>query len=45
MNFDLHKSIELLERTPGAYKALFYGLSNEWGTINEGPTPGVHLIS
>lgn len=36
MNFDLTKSIELLERTPKAYKALFYGLTSDWGTINEG---------
>ena len=36
MNFELNKSIELLERTPAAYKALFYGLSSEWGIINEG---------
>ncbi len=36
MNFNLDKSIELLERTPNIFKALFYGLSHDWATINEG---------
>ena len=36
MNFDLNKSIELLERTPRVYKSLFYGLSSDWGSIDEG---------
>lgn len=36
MNFDLDKSIELLERSPKIYKALFYDLKHNWGTIREG---------
>lgn len=36
MNFNLKKSIELLERIPEAYKVLFYGLDSNWATINEG---------
>lgn len=36
MNFELEKSIELLARTPRAYKALFYGLSSDWAVLNEG---------
>ena len=36
MNFDLLKSIELLERTPQVYKSLFYRSTSDWTTINEG---------
>jgi len=36
MNFDLEKSIELLERSPKTYKALFYDLKHDWSKINEG---------
>ncbi len=32
VNFNLDKSIELLERTPKIFKALFYGLSHDWAT-------------
>ena len=36
MSFELEKSIELLSRTPQAYKSLFYELKSDWGQINEG---------
>ncbi|WP_045113191.1 DinB family protein [Microscilla marina] len=36
MNFHLDKSIELLARTPQAYKELFTGLQYDWAHINEG---------
>lgn len=36
MNFDLDKSIALLERGPKVYKSLFYGLGFDWTSINEG---------
>ncbi len=36
MNFDLEKSIELLERTPQVYKVLLSNLKSDWGIINEG---------
>lgn len=36
MNFNLEKSIELLERTPKAYEVLLGDLSSDLGTINEG---------
>ncbi len=36
MNFSLPQSLELLKRTPQAYRALFYGLKFPWGEINEG---------
>lgn len=36
MNFDLNKSIELLERTPEMYSALFSNCTQNWDTINEG---------
>ena len=35
--FDLHKSIEVLERTPAAIEDLLAGLSDEWLHHNEGP--------
>ncbi|MCI4668889.1 MAG: DinB family protein [Bacteroidia bacterium] len=37
MNFDLNKSIALLERTPKAMRSLFYDLPFDWNHINEGP--------
>ncbi|WP_431127049.1 DinB family protein [Flagellimonas flava] len=37
MNFELNKSIKILERTPAVLKALFYELDADWATINEGP--------
>ena len=37
MNFDLTRSLEVLERTPGVLRALLEGLSAEWTTPNEGP--------
>jgi len=37
MNFDLQKSIEILERTPGTISTMLSGLSEEWTTANEGP--------
>lgn len=36
MNFNLNKSIELLERSPRTYRALFYDLKYDWDQINEG---------
>lgn len=36
MNFSLEKSLEILERTPTAYKELLNGVSDEWSMINEG---------
>lgn len=36
MNFKLQKSIELLKRTPAAYKALFYQMPLDWTNANEG---------
>lgn len=35
-NFNLDKSIALLERTPKAYRELFYGLGYHWTNVNEG---------
>jgi hypothetical protein len=37
MNFDLQKSIEVLERTPETISTMLGGLSEEWLTGNEGP--------
>lgn len=36
MNFDLNKSIEILERTPEVYSALFNNTKHNWDKINEG---------
>ncbi len=36
MQFDLHQSIEILERTPTVLKSLLSGLSDEWVMQNEG---------
>lgn len=36
MNFELNKSIELLQRSPQTYKSLFYGMNSNWGYLNEG---------
>jgi hypothetical protein len=36
MNFDLNKSIEILERTPGVYIALFENSEHHLDKINEG---------
>jgi hypothetical protein len=36
MNFNLQKSIELLERTPEIYSALFNNSTHDWDRINEG---------
>ncbi len=36
MNFDLDKSLEILERTPGVLKNLLAGLSDDWTMVNEG---------
>ncbi|GGD14965.1 DinB family protein [Hyunsoonleella pacifica] len=36
MNFDLKKSIELLERSPKTYETLFCNLNYNWNRINEG---------
>ncbi len=35
-NFELHKSIEILQRTPAVLEALFIGVSEEWLRKNEG---------
>ena len=37
MQFNLSQSIEILERTPEALKAILEGLSAEWVEQNEGP--------
>lgn len=37
MKFDLHKSLEILERTPTVLKALLENLDDEWVMNNEGP--------
>ncbi len=36
MNFNLTKSIEILERTPDVLKNLLSGLSDDWVMVNEG---------
>jgi hypothetical protein len=36
VNFDLHKGIAILERTPGVLDALLLKLPDEWTTSNEG---------
>lgn len=36
MTFDLQKTIEILERTPGVLDALLNGISDEWIFANEG---------
>jgi len=36
MNFSLNKSIDLLERTPDAFRALFHNSTENWDIINEG---------
>jgi len=36
MKFDLNKSIEILERTPGVIKELLSGVSDDWSMQNEG---------
>lgn len=36
MDFNLDKSLEILERTPAVLKALLDGLSREWTGNNEG---------
>jgi uncharacterized damage-inducible protein DinB len=37
MKFELHKSYEILERTPLVLNSLLTGLSDEWVMNNEGP--------
>lgn len=37
MTFEIDKSIEILERTPGTVAAMLSGLSAEWTQANEGP--------
>src|SRR6185503_9958356 len=37
MNFDLKKSIEILEKTPGVIRNLLTGLNADWIINNEGP--------
>src|ERR1700709_97006 len=36
MDFNLEKSIEILERTPTVLKALLHGLADDWILNNEG---------
>ena len=36
MDFNLLQSFEILERTPGVYRALLSGLSDDWAHSNEG---------
>jgi uncharacterized damage-inducible protein DinB len=37
MDFQLPRALEVLERTPGAFRALLGGLPDEWTRANEGP--------
>jgi hypothetical protein len=37
MTFDLDHAIEVLDRTPGTFRALLGGLSESWTAPNEGP--------
>ncbi|HLF63827.1 MAG TPA: DinB family protein [Saprospiraceae bacterium] len=37
MNFDLNKSIQILERTPSVLESMLDGLSDPWTMQNEGP--------
>ena len=37
MKYDLNKSIEILERTPGVMKVLLSDLDDDWTNNNEGP--------
>lgn len=37
MDFNLNKSIEILERTPAVLEQLLSGLSDSWLHTNEGP--------
>src|SRR5215218_1797002 len=37
MQFDLNKTIEILERTPLVLKTLLSGISDDWTLSNEGP--------
>ena len=37
MQFDIHKSIEILSRTPAVIETLLQGLSADWIDANEGP--------
>lgn len=37
MSFQLSEGIALLERTPGAFRALLAGLPDPWTSANEGP--------
>lgn len=37
MDFDLHKSFMVLERTPRVLRTLLAGLSSDWTLANEGP--------
>src|ERR1700754_2282554 len=36
MNFDLNKTIEILERTPVVLETLLKGISDDWTLSNEG---------
>ena len=40
MNFDLNKSLEILERTPKVLDILLNGLSRDWIDNNEGEVTG-----
>lgn len=37
MQFDIHKSIEILSRTPLVIETLLKGISSDWTNTNEGP--------
>lgn len=37
MDFQLGRALEVLERTPAAFRALLGGLSSDWTSPNEGP--------
>ena len=36
MQFDVARASQILERTPGCFQALLYGVSEEWTNANEG---------
>lgn len=37
MNFNLQRSIEILERTPAVLNTMLQGINEEWTSVNEGP--------
>jgi hypothetical protein len=37
MDFEISRSLEILERTPGVLRAMVENISDEWTSRNEGP--------